>query len=249
VFATMRRKRRSTQMKNELGQSVDHLKRAAALAAQETSATVGPRFYAARDRVQPAAVKAKGAATGSWESALATLTPLIAAATQNVKQSGKESAKAGKRSAKANKKDAQKTAKLIEKRAEKAASRRQSSGRGGKLAGLALVGAAVGAGAAFMLRRRKATQWDEYDPSTPIASTQAGGADAAFEPDYPATTTTTTTTPVAGAVATADPALADETSELPDVDPTLTTGEVTDQTSSAQHSPTVARLASGQNKD
>ena len=42
MFATMRRKRRSAMMKQELGQSVDHFKRAATLAAQETSATVGP---------------------------------------------------------------------------------------------------------------------------------------------------------------------------------------------------------------
>jgi hypothetical protein len=257
-------------MKSELGQSVDHFKRAAALAAQETSATVGPKFYAARDRVQPAAVKARGAATGSWESTLAALTPLIAAATENIKQSGKETVKATRKSAKADRKDTQKSArraaKLMEKRANKAVDRKKSSGRGGKLVGLALVGAAVGAGAAFMARRRKAAQWDEYDPSAPITSTQQVGADdAAFEPSNPtgsttSTTTTTpstttTTTPSTGAVAAADPALAGETTDVTtDVatDATLAVdaaGDVTDQTSSPQHSPTVARMASGQNKD
>ena len=275
MFGTMRQKRRSTQMKSELNQSVDHFKRAAALAAQETSATVGPKFYAARDRVQPAAVKARGAATSGWDSALATLTPLIAAAAENVRQTSKQSAEATKESAKATKasaaatkasakakkaakvdkasaKDVKKTAKLLEKRANKAVGRKQSSGRGGKLMGLALVGAAVGAAGAFVLRKRRAAQWDEYDPSAPITSTQqAGGADdAAFEPITSTTTTTTTTTPAAGAVAAADPALSEETTDLTvDADPTLTTGEVTDQTSSAQHSPTVAKLASGQNKD
>ena len=93
MFATMRRKSRSTKMKNELGQSVDHFKRAASLAAQETSATVGPKFNAARDRVQPAAVKAKDAASSSWDSALATLTPLVTAATENARQAGKASKK------------------------------------------------------------------------------------------------------------------------------------------------------------
>jgi len=265
VFGNMRQKRRSTQMKSELGQSVDHFKRAAALAAQETSATVGPKFYAARDRVQPAAVKARGAATGSWESTLAALAPLIAAATENVKQSGKEAAKETKKSAKADRKNTQKSArkaaKLLEKRANKAVDRKQSGGRGGKLVGLALVGAAVGAGAAFMARRRKAAQWDEYDPSAPITSTQQVGADdAAFEPSDPvgltAGTTTTTpsttkTTPTTGAVAAADPALAGETTDVT-TDATLAVdaaGDVTDQTSSPQHSPTVARMASGHNKD
>jgi hypothetical protein len=223
VFGKMRQKRRSTQMKSELNQSVDHFKRAAALAAQETSATVGPKFYAARDRVQPAAVKARGAATSSWDSALATLTPLVAAAAQNVKQTGKESAKASKNASKADKKAMQKSAKRLEKRAGKAAGRKQKSGRGSKLAGLALAGAALGAGAAFVMRRRKAAQWDEYDPSTPIDSTPpSGGADdAAFEPAEPATYTATTDAPVTG---------------------------TTDQTDSPQHSPTVARMASGTQK-
>jgi hypothetical protein len=54
VFASMRRKNRNANMKSELGQSVDHFRRAASLAAQETSATVGPKISAARDRVQPA---------------------------------------------------------------------------------------------------------------------------------------------------------------------------------------------------
>ena len=290
MFGNMRQKRRSTQMKSELNQSVDHFKRAAALAAQETSATVGPKFYAARDRVQPAAVKAKGAATSSWDSALATLTPLIAAAAENVKQTSKQSATATKESAKAAKASAQatkasakakkaaksdkvsqkqvkQTAKFLEKRANKAVGRKQSSGRGGKLAGLALVGAVVGAGAAFVLRKRQAAQWDEYDPGAPITSTpQVGADDSAFEPTESVSYSTTTTTTPAGAVAAADPALSDETTtgststdstlatdSVTDstlaTDPALTTGDVTDQTSSPQHSPTVARLASGHNKD
>ena len=282
MFGNMRQKRRSTQSKSERNQSVDHFTRAAALAAHETSATVGPKFYAARDRVQPAAVKARGAATSSWDSALATLTPLVAAAAENVKQTSKQSATATKQSAKAAKASAEaskasakakkaaksdkvsekkvrQTAKFLEKRANKAVGRKQSSGRGGKFLGLALVGAAVGAGAAFVLRKRKTAQWDEYDPSAPITSTdQIGGADdAAFEPDATVTTattgstTTTTTTPSAGAVAAADPALGGTTTtDLgADSDPSLTTGEVKDQTSSELHSPNVARMASGQNKE
>ena len=67
MFATMRSKNRNKRMKNELGQGVDHLKRAATLAAQETSATVGPKFNAAVDKVQPAAAKAKDAASTGWE--------------------------------------------------------------------------------------------------------------------------------------------------------------------------------------
>jgi hypothetical protein len=191
VFATMRRKRRSNKMKAELGQSVDHFKRAAALAAQETSATVGPKVTAARDYVQPAATKAKDAASSGWDSALATLTPLVTAATENVRQTTTTSKKA----AKANKKAAQKNAKKLEKRANKALGRKQSSGRGSKLVGFALIGTAVGVAAAYVVRRRQAAQWDEYEPSAPIASTTTpattGADDAAFEPSDSTTTVTT----------------------------------------------------------
>jgi hypothetical protein len=217
VFATMRRKRRSAIMKQELGQSVDHFKRAATIAAQETSATVAPKINAAKDRVQdkvqPAVSTAKDAASSGWESAVATLTPLITAASDNMRQTGKQTVKVSKRQAKANKKNAKK----LEKRANRALGRKQRGRRTGKLFGLALAGAAVGAGAAYVVRKRRTAQWDEYDPSAPIASAEPAGADdAAFEPVEEAGTTTAP-------------------------------GDIADQTSSKQHSPTVAKMAGGHN--
>lgn len=171
-------------MKNELGQSVDHFKRAATLAAQETSSTVGPRINAARDRVQPAVSQARDAASSSWESAVATITPLVTAATDNVKQAGRDTAKVGRKSAK----NSRKKAKKLEKRANKVLNRQQSGSRKGKLVGLALIGAAVGVGAAYVLRKRQQAQWDEYDPS-PVTAEPEGADDAAFEPLPPVTDT------------------------------------------------------------
>jgi hypothetical protein len=190
VFATMRRKNRSQRMKNELGQSVDHFKRAASLAAQETSATVGPTLTAAVDRVQPAAVKAKDVASSGWGSAVATITPLVAAATDNVRQTGKVT----KKQAKQNKKDAQK----LQKRADKALSRKKSKGRGSKLLGFALIGTAIGVAAAYASKRRQAAQWDEYEPAAPLTTTSSTTTtdDAAFEPNTsPNGTVPTNTTP------------------------------------------------------
>ena len=187
MFATMRRKSRSRRMKNEFGQSVDHFKRAATLAAKETSATVGPTLHAAADRVQPAAAKAKGAAASGWDSALATITPLVAAATDNVKQTGKVSKRQAKKTVKSNKKNARK----LQKRANAAIGRKTGKRRGSRLLGYALIGTAVGVGAAYVAKRRRANQWDEYDPDAPVSSAQVGGADdAAFEPVEPATYTT-----------------------------------------------------------
>ena len=215
-------------MKNELGQSVDHFKRAATIAAQETSATVGPKLTSARDaavdRVQPAATKAKDAATSGWESAVATLTPLVAAATDNLRQTGKVT----KKQAKANKKAAKKNAAKLEKRANKVLNRKQGGRKASKLIGFALVGTAVGAGAAYLVRKRKAAQWDEYDPTRPIAAATptTGADDAAFEP------------PVSTVYGDADPVndpLPDSL-VITDVDEPLDT-------------PKVARTANGRNKD
>lgn len=233
MLDTMRRKRRSTKMKSELGQSVDHFKRAASLAAQETSATVGPKFYAARDRMQPAAVKAKGAATNGWGSAVATLTPLVTAATESGRKSNEKMAKAGKKAAKENRKNAKK----LEKRANKAMGRKESGRKGSRLLGLALIGGALGAGAAYVMRRRQAAQWDEYEPSQPLTTT-TGAQDAAFgasETGYSTGTavtgTATTSTATTGSAA----------------DIAAVTDEQADQTSSAKHSPKVARMAGGKN--
>ncbi|BCJ43505.1 hypothetical protein GCM10010168_41850 [Actinoplanes ianthinogenes] len=182
MFATMRRKRRSARMRNELGQGVDHFKRAASLAAQETSATVGPRLNAAVERVQPAAGKAKDAASQSWDSALAALTPLVTAATDNVRQAGKTSKKVSKRELKAQRKRAEK----LQRKADKAVGKKR--GRGSKLAGYALLGTAVGIGAAWYAKRRSEAQWEEYD-AAPNPS-PAGADDAAFEPLEPTVYTT-----------------------------------------------------------
>jgi len=166
-------------MKQELGQSVDHFKRAATIAAQETSASVAPKINAAKDRVQPVAVKAKDSASTGWDTALATLAPLVTAATENVRQTGKKTGKVSRRQAKADKKNAKK----LGKRADKALARKQTGRRASRLLGLALLGGAVGAGTAYLVRKRQAQQWDEYDP-TPLATTPKvdGADDAAFEP-------------------------------------------------------------------
>jgi hypothetical protein len=194
VFASMRRKRRSAIMKNELGQSVDHFKRAATIAARETSASVGPKLSSARDatmdRVQPAATKAKETASSGWESAVATLTPLVTAASDSLRQGGKVT----KQQAKANKKSAKKNAKKLELRANKTLGRKQGGRKAGKLIGFALVGTAVGAGAAYFLRKRKADQWDEYDPTGPVPKTPpvAPVEDTAFVPIVPVEPETST---------------------------------------------------------
>jgi hypothetical protein len=241
VFSIVRRKSRSQLVRQELGQSVEHLKQAANHAAQGTGATVGPKFYAARDRVQPAAGRVKDAATLGWGSTVATLAPLATVATSNIRKADAETRKnAAKKQAKLQKA----TAKAIVK------TKAKSRGKGkkkSKLGTLLLAGAAVGAAAAYVVRRRSSQQWDEYDPSRPVGTTETDTArltsdDVTFEPAEPAGT---------ASFATPTPA------PVTEVRPTTLAGDPTiavvgkeneDQTSSALHSPTVARMAGGNGK-
>jgi hypothetical protein len=232
----LRRKSRSQLVRQELVQSAEHFKQAATHAARGTGATVGPRLNAAVDRVQPTADRVKGAATSSWGSTVAVLAPLAAAAADGARQAGKQGRKAKDQSTK----KLQKKSNLLQKRTNKALGRKQAKPRASKLAGLLLAGAAVGAGAAYVLKRRQREQWDEYDPSRPIGSADQAAADslsgalrpsdAAFQVD-PAS-------PVFGETVISTPPAVAESG--------LTVGdEKKDQTSSSQHSPTVARMASG----
>ncbi|GAA1589195.1 hypothetical protein [Actinoplanes couchii] len=175
MFATIRRRNRKARMRNELGQSVDHFKRAATIAAHETSSTVTPRINAARDRVQPAANAARDAASQSWDSALAALNT----ASESVRQAGKTTKKVSRKQLKAQEKNARK----LQRKAEKATGRQKS--RGSRLAGWALLGTAVGIGAAYVARRRREAQWEEYEPTT-----RAGADDASFDPIEPTVYTT-----------------------------------------------------------
>ncbi|MEU7903933.1 hypothetical protein [Actinoplanes sp. NPDC049118] len=218
MFATMRRKYRSARMKRELGQGVDHFKRAATIAAHETSATVGPKINAAKGRVQPTAIKARDAATQSWDSAIATLTPLVTSATESARQAGWSAAEMGRSTTKASRKKA----KQLKRRA------RGRKRTGMQLVGLLLAGAAVGAAGAYVVRMRRREQWDEYNPGGAVSTPVAGADDAAFEPDLSGPTGLVTPVDEAGSLGIDDEA---------------------DQTSSSQHSPTVARMASGKNKN
>jgi hypothetical protein len=86
----------------------------------------------------------------------------------------------------------------------------------------------VGAAGAFVLRKRRQEQWDEYDPTPVTPATRTTGADdAAFEP--------ADLSGPSGFVTPVDEA-------TPTVDVNVDTA---DQTSSAQHTPKVARMASG----
>jgi hypothetical protein len=221
---------------------MEHFKLAATHAAQGTGATVGPKFYAARDRVQPAAGRVKDVASTGWGSAVSALAPLAAAATENVRQTGKDAKKANedaKKATKAKNKANTKAAKKLEKKANKVVGRKQSKGKSSKLGGLLLVGAAVGAGAAYLAKRNKSQQWDEYDPSRPIAVAEPTDP-TVVEPTGERLTETfaeTETAPVYGDANPAAGTRADDDLDIP-VTPV-------DQTSSAMHNPEVARMAGG----
>jgi hypothetical protein len=243
VFAIARKKTDGQLARRELSQSVEHFKQAATHAARGTGATVGPKYDAARGRVTPAASRAKDVASSGWERALKTLAPLAAATGETARKTGKDAQKSSQKS--------KNNAKQLQKKTNKALNRKQGGRKAGKLTGFLVAGVAVGAAAAYVLKRRQREQWDEYDPSRPITSadtTATTGADdaayepaafepATFEPAEPAGTST---------FAAPQTQTASSTTVYGEAaDPALPAGDITDQTSSQLHSPEVARMAKG----
>ncbi len=161
MFGIVRRKSHSIMARNEFDQGVEHFKLAATHAARGAGATVGPKIASAREQIQPAAGKVRDAASSGWGTAVATLAPIAAAATEGARRAGKKSNKATR-----------KNARKLDARARQALGQKKSST--GRLVGLALAGLAIGAAGAMVLRRRQRQQWDEYDPSKPIASGATG---------------------------------------------------------------------------
>ena len=205
MFGMVRRKSHGMMARRDFEQGVEHLKAAATHAARGTGATVGPKLETARGRVQPAAGKVRNAASGSWESAIAALAPLAAAASEGARQAGRKTSKSS-----------EKNAKKLDRKARRMVGRKKSSSKG-KLIGLGIAGLALGAAGAMAMRKRQ-QQWDEYDPGQPIGAVGSESMPASMSPDPTGSTATSAAT---------------------------VTNEV-DQTSSLQHSPTVAKMAGGE---
>jgi hypothetical protein len=125
-------------MQSELGESLDHLRMAAAHAADGASGALAPRVDAARKAVKPRLDSGIDRAMGGMES-------VMVIARERGRQAGR---KADKMSRKGKNK-------LM--RNERKPSRRMPLAIGGLL----VAGAAVGA-AAYMRRRRNEQSWDEY---------------------------------------------------------------------------------------
>ncbi|MFI5913806.1 hypothetical protein [Dactylosporangium sp. NPDC051541] len=153
-------------MQDELGQSFDHLRMAAAHAADGASGALAPRVDAARKAVKPRLDSGLNRAMGGMES-------VMVIARERGQQAQKQAKKTSKRaSKKADKMGRKATSKLM--RNEPKTSRRLPLAIGG----LVVAGAAVGAAAAYMRRRRNEQSWDEYG-STRTTSDTGSMLDAA----------------------------------------------------------------------
>jgi len=161
VLGIRRRAARSRAQlaKHELNESFEHLMQAATYVAGGVGATVGPRMNAARDLMSPATGKMRNTASHSWESTIAALAPLAAAARDGAREASKT---AGKTARKAKTKNVKAFGKKESNMSRK---------RWPMLAGLLAAGAAAGAAGALVMRRRKRQQWEEYAPSRSLEST------------------------------------------------------------------------------
>ncbi|MFY1674492.1 hypothetical protein ACN27G_31860 [Plantactinospora sp. WMMB334] len=174
MFGFGGRRSRRRLVKAELGESFDHLMRAATHAASGVGATVGPRAYAARTYLAPTAGRVRATASESWESALHRFAPLATAAADGARQAGSVAHKA-------------RSKKMRAMRKKNSTGRR----RWPVLTGLLVAGAVAGAVGAAAMRRRGQRPWDEYDPA---AALDAVRGDAATIMDSSAGGTTRETT-------------------------------------------------------
>jgi hypothetical protein len=128
-------------MKAELGESLDHLRMAAAHAADGASGALAPRVDAARKAVKPRLETGMNKAMGGMDTVM------------NIARD--RSKEAGKQAGKMKNKGSKSAAKLMRKEQKP---RRWPMAIGGLL----VAGAAVGAASAMLRRRRNQQAWDEY---------------------------------------------------------------------------------------
>jgi hypothetical protein len=218
VFGIRRRAKSHAQLvREELGESFEHLIQAATHMAGGVGATVGPRVNAAREYMSPAAGRMRNRASHGWESTVATFAPIAAAARDGARQGRGTTRKVKARNLKA-----------IGKKES-----RMSRKRWPMLAGLLTAGAAVGAAGALVMRRRRQQQWQEYGsesgastkgPISRTAESLASGVQAA-----------------AGKVSTAAQTAADKTSSFAGSTADRTTSAIDATKSKAQQSETAAK--------
>ena len=139
-------------MKAELGESLDHLRMAAAHAADGASGALAPRVESARKAVQPRLESGMTMAAGGLSSALDI-------ARERSKTASKKAAKMKNKG---------------QKRVAKLTGREQKSRRWPyAIGGLLVAGAAVGAAGAFLRRRRNESAWDEYGATRTTSDTDS----------------------------------------------------------------------------
>lgn len=133
----------SRLMRDEFGESLDHLRMAAAHAADGASGALAPRVDAARKAVKPGLSKAQGAALGGMDAVLVI-------ARDRSRQAGKKAERMGRKG----------KARMMMKNESRSPRRWPMA-----IGGLLVAGAAVGAASALMRRRRNQQSWDEYGSS------------------------------------------------------------------------------------
>ncbi|MFB9181468.1 hypothetical protein ACFFX1_25295 [Dactylosporangium sucinum] len=137
----------SRLMRDELGESFDHLRMAAAHAADGASGALAPRVDAARKAVRPGVRKARDAAMGGMDTVLVI-------ARDRSREAGKKAGKMGRKG-----------------KARMMGNEGRSSRWPMAIGGILVAGAAVGAASAMLRRRRNQQSWDEYGSTRTTSDT------------------------------------------------------------------------------
>ncbi|MGI5246216.1 hypothetical protein [Dactylosporangium sp. CA-139066] len=132
----------SRLMRDELGESLDHLRMAAAHAADGASGALAPRVDAARKAMKPRLESGMNRASGGLDT-------VMVIARERSREAGRKAEKMGRKG---------KNAAKMMKKSESRSSRRWPMAIGGLL----MAGVVVGAASSMLRRRRDQQAWDEY---------------------------------------------------------------------------------------
>ena len=150
MFGRSHAKTHAELMRNELGDSLDHLMQAATHGAGAVGAVAGPRWESTKAVVSPRVDQVRGAAYTGWDTTRSAVSPLLAAAVAGATEANRQAQKTASQA----KKSAMKTKKSAGKKLDKL-HKKDTGRRNRMMVGLLVIGAAAVFYAVYQYRRQR----------------------------------------------------------------------------------------------
>ena len=170
MFGRSHAKTHAELMRSELGDSLDHFMQAATHGAGAVGAVAGPRWESTKSVVGPRVDQVRDVAYTGWDTTRSAVSPLLAAAVAGATEANRQAQKTASQAKKSAMKTKKSAGKKVDKLRKEKLHKKDTARRNRMVFGLLVVGAAAGAGAVVVARRRGRARWVEYDATfeTPV---------------------------------------------------------------------------------